>query len=162
MQLNITYLMKNKLTVLFFVALLVSCSSEQKLTKEQILVQSIEEIESRFEERKLGRIVEYVSEDYADDFGRKLRDIKRAIQLQLMRHKSLHVFSTIKDMQWLDDNHATVNIVAAMAGKPIDSVSILTSVRADMINFTVTFVRDEDIFKVQSATWKWANPSDFL
>jgi hypothetical protein len=161
-QLSSIQLMTIKTIVLVLLIFLTACTSEQKLTKEQILRQSIAEIESRFEERKLGRIVEYVSADYGDEAGRKLQDIKRAIQMQLMRHRSLHVFSTIKDIKWIDDNHATVNIVAAMAGKPIDSVSILTSIRADMINFTVTFVREDVIFKIQSAAWEWAEPSDFL
>ena len=154
--------MNKTAVILFFIAILTSCSSEQVLTNEQILRQSIIELESRFEQRKLGKIVEYVSENYHDDNGRKLKDIKRAIQMQLMRHRTLYVFSNIKDIQWSDDNHATVNIVAAMAGKPIKSASILTSIRADMVNFTVKFIKEDDVYKVESAVWSWANPSDFL
>lgn len=132
------------------------------MTKEQILYQSIAELESRFEERKLGKIVEYISENYHDETGRNLRDIKRAIQMQLMRHKSLYVFSSIKDVQWTEDNNAKVKIATAMGGKPMESASILTSVRADMILFAVDFVLEDEVYKVKSATWIWADPSDFL
>jgi hypothetical protein len=142
--------------------MLVSCSSEKVLSKDQLLSQSIAEIESRFEQRKLGLIVEYVSENYQDETGRTLKDIKRAIQIQLMRHKSLYVFSTIKDVQWSDDNNAKVEIAAAMGGKPIESASILTSVRADMIKFTVDFILEDAVYKVKAATWTWADPADFL
>jgi len=142
--------------------MLVSCSTEKVLTKDQLLKQSIAEIESRFEQRKLGLIVEYVSESYQDENGRTLKDIKRAIQIQLMRHKSLYVFSTIKDVQWTGDENAKVEIAAAMGGKPIESASILTSVRADMIKFTVDFILEDDVYKVNAATWTWADPSDFL
>jgi hypothetical protein len=157
--------MKNliQLPIFVFCALmLVSCSSEKELTKDQLLKQSISEIENRFEQRKLGLIVEYVSESYADETGRTLKDIKRSIQLQIMRHKSLYVFSTIKDVQWIDDNNAKVEIAAAMGGKPIESASILTSVRADMIKFYVDFVLEDKVYKVKAATWSWAVPSDFL
>jgi len=151
-----------KFTPILCLLTLMGCTSEKQLTKEQILYQSITELENRFEERKLGKIVEYVSEDYQDNTGRKLRDIKRAIQMQLMRHKSLYVFSTIKDIKWKDNMHATVEIAAAMGGKPMESASILTSIRADMILFTVDFILEENVYKVKSATWTWADPSDFL
>ncbi len=153
--------MKNIL-ILFFILVLVSCSSEPQLSKEQLLYQSITELENRFEERKLGRIVEYVSESYSDEKGRSLRDIKRAIQLQLMRHKSLHVFSVVKDIEWTGDELAKVEIAAAMGGAPMEDASILPKVRADMIKFTVEFVLEDEVYKVKAATWTWANPSDFL
>lgn len=150
--------------VIPFVLVLTACSDEVKLSKEQLLLQSIEGLENRFEERKLGKIVEYVSESYHDETGRNLRDIKRAIQLQLMRHKTLYVFSTITDTQWHDESNkqVTVEITAAMAGKPIKSASILTSLRADMIKFTVDFILENEVYKVKSATWTWADPSDFM
>ena len=157
--------MKQYIFLTLFVTLfvnLMSCSKDPQLSKEQLLRQSIADLEARFEERKLGRIIEYVSEDYRDESGRGLRDIKRAIQLQLMRHKNLYVFSTINGINWQDDNNAEVQITAAMAGKPIKSASLLTSIRADMIKFRVHFVLEDEIYKVQSATWTWADPSDFL
>ncbi|HFC31058.1 MAG TPA: hypothetical protein ENJ44_08465 [Oceanospirillales bacterium] len=147
---------------LFLVFTLAACSNDDELTKEQVLKKSIADLESRFEARSLSQISEYVAEDYQDEQGRKLRDIKRIIQMQLMRHKSLHVFSTINSISWQDDNHATVEITAAMAGKPIKSASVLTSIRADMVKFTVQFVRHQDKFKVQSAKWRWAEATDFL
>jgi len=148
------------LIVLFLTVL--SCSTEQKLTKEQLLRQSIKELEIRFEERKLGQIVEYVSVSYQDEQGRDLKDIKQVIQLQLMRHKSLYVFSSINEINWIDDSNADVQITTAMAGKPIKSASILTSIRADMVKFDVRFVLEGEIYKVQSVIWSWAEPSDFL
>jgi hypothetical protein len=157
--------MKQYIFTTLFVTLfinLMSCSDNPQLTKEQLLRQSIAQLEARFEERKLGRIIEYVSENYHDESGRGLKDIKRAIQLQLMRHKTLYVFSTINTINWIDDNNADVQITAAMAGKPIKSASLLTSIRADMIKFNVHFVLEDEIYKVQSATWTWADSSDFL
>jgi len=151
-----------KSVIIFITLILISCSSEKELTKEQILQQSIAEIESRFEERSLSKIVEYVSESYKDETDRNLKDIKRAIQIQLMRHKSLYVFSVVKNIEWTGDKLATVEIAAAMGGKPIESASILTSVRADMVKFTVDFALEDEVYKVQSAIWRRADPSDFI
>ena len=151
-----------KSLIILFLIILISCSTEKQLSKEQLLYQSITELENRFEERKLGRIVEYISETYSDQAGRKLRDIKRAIQLQLMRHKSLHVFSVVKDIQWTSEELATVEIAAAMGGAPMEDASILPKVRADMIKFTVDFVLEDEVYKVKSAVWRWASPTDFL
>ncbi|MBL4772847.1 MAG: hypothetical protein JKX98_04385 [Alcanivoracaceae bacterium] len=152
----------SQIVLLLLMVNLLNCSNDEKLTKKQILLQSIEQLEQRFEARNLSDIIEYVSEDYQDESGRELRDIKRAIQIQIMRHKSLYVFSTIKDIQWTDEGNATVEIVAAMGGKPMESASILTAVRADMIKFTVDFILEDEIYKVKSAQWSWADPADFL
>ena len=152
---------KQIITISLFL-ILIGCSSEPELTKDQLLKQSIERLEQRFEARKLGEIVEYVSQNYQDDYGRKYDDVKRVIQLQLMRHKTVHIFSVIKDIQWADDSNATVQITAAMAGKPITDLSLLPTLRADMLNFTVDFVLENEVYKVQSASWTWANPADFL
>jgi len=161
MRLPLKKIILNIILYLFF-ANLCSCSSGEKLTKQQLLKKSISELELRFEERKLGRILEYISENYQDESGRGLKDIKRAIHLQLLRHKSLYIFSTITDIEWLDESSASVQIATAMAGKPIKNVSLLESVRADMIKFVVLFVLEDNIYKVESASWEWADPSDFL
>ena len=152
---------KQIITISLFL-ILIGCSSEPELTKDQLLKQSIEQLEQRFEARKLGEIVEYVSQNYQDDYGRKYDDVKRVIQLQLMRHKTVHIFSVIKDIQWADDSNATVQITAAMAGKPITDLSLLPTLRADMLNFTVDFVLEDEVYKIQSASWTWATPTDFL
>lgn len=151
-----------KLILLFCIFNLLSCSSNNSETKEQVLSQSITEIEKRFEARSLSDVAQYISDSYKDEQGRALRDIKRTVQIQIMRHKTLYVFTSIGESTWHDDKNVTVQIAAAMAGKPIDSASILTSIRADMINFNVNFVLEDEVFKVKSATWKWAKPHDFF
>ena len=149
-------------SIVLLCLILISCSSNDQPSKEQILSQSITQIENRFEARSMSEIVEFISEDYQDEYGRTLRDIKRIIQIQILRHKTVYIFTSIGDVVWTDDKNVKVQIAAAMAGKPIESASLLTSVRADMINFTVDFVLEDDIYKVKSATWKWARPHDFL
>jgi hypothetical protein len=154
--------MTKYLSFLILFLLLSSCSSDPVLSKEQILRNSINEIETRFEARRLGDIVEYVSEDYKDENGRKLADVKRVIQLQLMRHKKLFIISKIGDIQWQGDEKAIVQITAAMTGQEVEDIGILPSIRADIVNFTVEFVKQEEVFKIKAATWTWAQPSDFL
>ena len=151
-----------RITLFFFIISLMACSNEQAQTKEQVLSQSVNALETRFETRKLGDIIEYISEDYHDEQGRKLKDMKRIIQIQIMRHKTLYVFTSIGDVQWMDDQNVTIQIAAAMGGKPMESASILSSIRADMVNFSVDFVLEDEVFKVKSASWKWARPNDFL
>ncbi len=148
--------------ILFLSLILCGCSNDEPLTKRQRLLQSVAEIEKGFEDRVLGDVLKYISQAYHDQSNREFEDIKKVIHIQMLRHKSLHVFSNVKDIQWTDDKHATVEIVAAMGAKPIESVNILTSIKADMAKFTVDFVLENDIYKVKSVQWSWAEPSDFL
>ena len=155
--------MKTKINPLLLVLIfLTACSSDPELTKGQILRNSINELETRFEARKLGQIVEYISEDYVDESGRKLPEVKRVIQLQLMRHKKLFILSKIGDIQWQGDEKAIVQITAALTAQDVKDIGILPKIRADMVNFTVEFVKQDEVFKVKAATWTWAEPSDFL
>ena len=149
-------------TLLFVVFVLGACSSDPQLSKQQVLRNSINEIELRFEARNLGDIIEYVSEDYSDENGRKLADVKRVIQLQLLRHKKLFIISKIGDIQWQGEQKAIVEITAALTAQDVKDVGILPKIRADMVKFTVEFVKIDELFKVQAATWTWAQPSDFL
>lgn len=142
--------------------LLSACSSDPLLTKEQLLRNSIQELENRFEARKLGDIVEYVSENYVDENGRKFADVKKVIQLQLMRHKKLFILSKIGEIKWQGDNKAIVQITAAMSGQDVQDVGLLPNIRADMVKFNVEFIKQDEIFKVKAATWSWAQPADFL
>jgi hypothetical protein len=72
------------------------------------------------------------------------------------------VFTSIGDFTWHDDQNVTVQIATALAGKPIESASFLTSIQADMINFNVDFILENEVYKVKSATWQWARPDDFF
>jgi hypothetical protein len=150
------------LYIVIILLVITACTNEPQLSKEQVLRNSINELELRFEARKLGDIIEYVSEDYSDENGRKLADVKRVIQLQLMRHKNLFILSKIGSIEWQGDEKATVQITAAMTGQDVKDVGVLSSIRADMIKFSVVFVKQDEVFKVLAATWTWAEPSDFL
>ncbi len=150
------------LALLLMLMLLSACSEDKPLTKRQRLMQSIDQIEAAFEERVLGDVMQYISQDYQDERGRGHDDLKKAVQIQLIRNQSIHIFSVVKDIQWQEDQQATVELAAAMGGQPIESVNILTSIRADMAKFDVVFVLEEGLYKVKSAVWRWAEPSDFL
>ena len=146
---------------LLLVALLVSCGSKE-LSKEQMLSDSIEQIESRMESRKLSDVAEFIDENYSDEQGRTLRDVKRVIQMQFMRHKTLFILSNVNQVEWTTENEAQVTITAALTGQDVNDVSLLKSIRADMVSFDVKFIRQDDKFVVSSARWQRAYPLDFL
>ncbi|MCF6301436.1 MAG: hypothetical protein L3J52_10030 [Proteobacteria bacterium] len=140
---------------------LIACSTEPK-DKQQQLLSTIENMELAAENRNLSDFMEFFSEDFSNVNGRKIADVRRLVMLQFMRHQKLFIITNIKNIQWHDDLHATVDISAALAGRPMNESSLLASIRADMITLKVSFSKQGEDFMVTSATWQHASPTDFL
>jgi len=148
--------------VLFCVFLgLTACSTEQK-DKQQQLLSTIENMELAAEKRSLSDFMAFFSDDFSNLNGRKIIDVKRLVMMQFMRHQKLFIITNIKNIQWHDDQHATVDLSAALAGRPMNDTSLLASIRADMVTFKVSFAKQGEDFIVTSATWQHASVVDFL
>jgi len=142
------------------VCLFSSCTNEDT-DPETLLRQTIDQIQLAAEQKKLGDLMANVSEDYLDDTGQDWKQIRAAVQFQFIRNPKIHSLKLIKSIEILDDGSAQATVLVALAGRPIDGVSALTGLKADLIRFNLTFV-DPDNWKLTSARWQPAKPEDFF
>ncbi len=140
-----------------FAAALSGCGGEAG-DKHDLLMRSIDAMELGAESRSLSAVMEYVDENYSDAMGRRKADVARAVQINIMRNQQLHVLVSVNQIEWVDDGeeNARVELVAALAGRPIDKASLLDGVRADLVRFNVNFHRDGERYLVTSAEWQRA------
>lgn len=142
------------------VLLLAGCGSDDD-APESLLRQSIDLIQQYTEERNLGGLMEFVSTDYQDAQGRGWKDIRALAQLQFIRNPKIHTLKRINLLRLDDDNHASVRILVAIAGRPIDNASALSGLRAELIRFDLEFQYGER-WQITGATWNRAEASEFL
>ena len=132
------------------------------LPKEQRLLNSVEAVKNAAEKRSLSEVMEYVSESYNDQNGWRYADIRRMVQIQILRYKRLYVLTDVKGIEWISDDEAKVKISVALAGRPIEDASLLKGISADIITFDLVMRAQDDIFVTQSALWTRGGFTDFL
>ena len=144
------------LTVTSFIA----CSGDEQSPEQQI-----EQLNSNAklaaEAKDVGVLKDMVSEDFKSGQYDK-NSIIRLVSLYLLGYKNLHLFSLTRSLQVIDEDSANAEVLVAMAGKPIADTDQLSDLRAEMLRFNVSYVRNEDEWQVISVDWKQATIDDFL
>lgn len=97
---------------------------------------------------------------FADDFRGKGRYSKpqliSMINFQFLRRQKIFVLSRITQISFPTEQTATVDLLAALTGRPVDSPDELKSLRADLVKFKLTLVKDGD-WAISAAHWSRAN-----
>lgn len=148
--------------ITMFTVLSIFTGCSPSLPKEERLINSINGMVQAAEKRSLSQIMNYISNDYQDEKGWKYIDVKRVLQIQIMRYKSLYIFKDIKNIEWLSEKTAQLKINIAVAAKPIKEISLLKNIKADLITFIIIMEQKEDQYVVTSASWERAGVTDFL
>lgn len=150
--------------ILHFAAflLLLSCSSEPPPPKEQQLNSDISQIERLTKEKNTGGILDYLHPQFKAANGWSKTDLKRMLHIRFLRHKNIHLFYQVKNINWQNDDQVQAEIVAAMAGTDISSLKKITNARADLVKFRVDFKKHDGHYKIENISWQRALPNDFF
>jgi len=150
-----------KFFIVVIAALFLSACGSGNDDPEALLRETINAIQQSAESRDLSGMMGHVSEDYLDSDGRDIRQVKAIVQFQLLRNPKIHTFKVVKSLNLLSDSEAEVFLLVAVAGVPIDGVTSLSKVRADLMRFDLRFQYDES-WKLMGAQWRPAESADFL
>ena len=148
------------LFLLLIISNLIACSDEE-LPLEQQISQLNDRAELAAENKDIGALKDMVSDSFKSGPYDK-KSIVQLVQLYMLRHRTIHLYSLTKSLQAIDENNAVAEILVAMAGQPIERADQLVSLRADLMRFNVSYARDEDEWKVIRTEWKRATVEDFL
>ena len=118
-------------------------------------------MELAIEQRNIDDFMDHIDDSYSDNQSRNRDDIRSIAQLYVLRNKNLHLFRHVTSMDLVEDESAQVVVLVALAGRPIDSVESLSSIKAELMKFRVSFVFDQTWTAV-SADWSRAGLDDFL
>ncbi len=113
------------------------------------------------EAREMRDLRALIADDYADDRGLDRKAVENLIRLHVLRNQSIHLFTRVRDIAFLEPGRATVRVTAAMAGRPVTSAGDLAGVNADLYRFDLTLIRRDGTWQVQGARWEPARLDDF-
>jgi len=144
--------MKN-FTLLLLLLLLFACDSSPELSPEEKIKKTIDAIELAAEERSLSRVMEHISDQYADHHGNDKKAIQGLFQFQIIRNQKINIFSVVRDLQ-VEGRFASAEISTAMASREVDLSEESNRLRADSHRFSVAFAEEDGEWKVRSVTWQ--------
>ena len=146
---------------LLFAFILGGCGQDTGSPEEKIK-EDLAKLEQAAEARELAPLRKSILDEYSDNEGFNKKSIIQFIQLNFIRQQSIHLLTRIKSVEVSDTNNAIVDVLVAMAGRPLDDVGTLMGISADLFRFEVNLKKQGDDWKVAKANWRRATPDEFL
>ena len=134
-------------TLIFFAA----CNKNPDSPEEQIKG-VIASIEQGIEDRSLSQVIKHLDDNYLDHKGRTKQDLKRYLQLQILRNQNITILSKIKSIN-ITENTASVELSSASAAKGTDLTIAANRLKANIRNVSLVLKHNSGAWKVVSASW---------
>ena len=154
--------MKFIVNLLCLVSLLIfvqACDDSPNSPEDEIR-QFIEAGVEAAEERNLDGLALLVDDNYLDAKAYNKKRLGSLLGVYFFRHRNIHLFTRINEIELLNENQASVRLQVAMAGSEITDISALSALRAQIYSFELQLIRQE-AWLLQSATWSPASIADF-
>ncbi|MCP3686886.1 MAG: hypothetical protein GY784_00605, partial [Gammaproteobacteria bacterium] len=117
------------LICLLTLVLLQACA-DTRLSPEDEIRKYIESGVEAAEARSAGDLVDLIHSNYIDPKGYDRTQLKKLAQVYFFRHRNIHLFTKINEIDFLAPNEVQVTLHVAMAGTVITGASMLSSLRA--------------------------------
>lgn len=139
-----------------------SACSDDPYNPEQQVRDMISAGEETVEARSIKGVLDFISDNYQDNDGRRKQEIKQLIAGYILRNKSIHLLTRMQHVALNDDEtRADVILYVGMAGVPVASVDQLVFTRADLYRFDLSLVLEEGDWRVARGSWHQARLEDF-
>lgn len=140
-----------QLMLLLILIALTACS-DSRLSPEDEIRQYIKAGVEAAEARDAGDLAGLIHENYRDKNQQPKAQLKKLATLYFFRHKNIHLFTKINEIDFLSPTEAQVTMHVAMAGTIISDASVLSSLRARIYKFELSLLK-EDEWLLTAASW---------
>ena len=138
--------------------LLLACSGGTKSPEDEIRNFIASAVEAA-ERRSSADLSEMIHDSYLDQAGYNKKQVAGLLHVYFLRHKNIHLFTRIGEIELLGDNQATARLHVAMAGSVISDIDAVSALRARIYGFELRLVK-QDEWLLQHASWKPARLVD--
>lgn len=153
--------MKRPLISICWLALILAACGD-KVSPEDQVRQFLSAATAAAEARDVLAIRELIAENYTDAGGRDKRNLVGLTTGYFLRHKNIHLFTQIGDIDFPVAGKAQVQVFIAMVGTPVSNAEALLDLRADLYQFDLSLMRNGDEWLLQKAEWQRANIDELL
>jgi hypothetical protein len=128
-----------------------ACGDSQ--TPEAQVRATIAAIEAGAEARDVGDVMEHVSEQFRDGYGRDGKELSQYVRGYFIANQSIHLLSRIESIEFPTPDEARAKVTVGMVGREAAAANAW-SLAADVYDFDVTFMREDGQWKVTHAKWR--------
>ena len=139
--------------------LMQSCSDNAESPQDEIRAYIKSGVEAA-ENRDSDSLAELMHANYSDQRGYNRKQLTGLLRAYFFRHKNIHLFTKIDEIELLAENEAIVRIHVAMAGSVIADVDALSALRARIYRFELQLTK-QDEWLLRHAVWGPASIGDF-
>ena len=145
--------------VLLVVLITLQSCSDSELSPEDEIRQYIETGVEAAEARNSSDLADLIHGSYRNPRGYDRIQLEKLAKLYFFRHKNIHLFTKIDEIDLLSAEEAQVTMHVAMAGNIISDASVLLSLRARIYKFELSLVK-ENSWLLREASWSPAAIGD--
>ncbi len=145
--------------LLILAALSMQACSDSADSPEDEIRQYIEAGVQAAENRSVDEASELIHPDYHDQKGYNRTQLGKLLRVYFFRHKSIHLFTRIDEIEMLTENEANVRLHVAMAGTVISGVDALSRLSARIYRFELQLFKQEE-WLLRHASWAPASIAD--
>jgi hypothetical protein len=138
--------------ILISAALTAGAACSQPDSPEQQVQTTIEQMELAAEQRNIGDLMEYVSNEYRDADGYGPKEISQYVRGYLVANQSIRLLTRVDEIAFPGDDEARAKVLVGMVGREADAAGAW-DLAADLYEFDIALIREDGDWKVTYAKW---------
>ncbi len=132
----------------------------EQTSPEQQVRELVSALATAVEAGSIRDAAELIDTDYQDRHHRSKREAVATLFAYLRRHRQIHLFTLVRELELSDGQTAATAVVyVAMGGTPLTSVESVVSLKADLYRFDVRMTLRDQGWRVLSSQWRRADLS---
>ena len=136
---------------LLLYAMLAACGSEP--SPEDQIRAVVTAAEEGAEARDLSDVMALVSDRYTDLQGQDKAAVREVMGGYFLINQSIHLLTNVEDVKFPANDMASARVTVAMLGRQDDTAGDW-SLAAEVYEFDLRFLREDEAWRLQSATWR--------
>jgi hypothetical protein len=132
---------------------LTGCGDDENPEKQ--VRKTIDAMEQAAEARDVSGLTDHISGQFRDADGRDGKELSQYVRGYFIANQSIHLLTRIGSIEFPTQEEAKVKVTVAMVGRDADAANAW-NLAGEIHDFDVTFIREDDEWKVTYA--KWRNP----
>ena len=133
--------------------MLAACGRER--SPEDQIRDVVTAAEKGAEARDLSEVMGLVSDRYSDLQGQDKAAVREIMRGYFLINQSIHLLTRAEDIRFETDDIATARVIVGMLGRQDDSAGDW-SLAADVYEFDLRLLREDESWRLQSAAWRRA------
>jgi hypothetical protein len=140
-----------RIAIVLMLGLCVAACGDSQSPEAQVR-STIAAIEAAAEARDVGDVMEHVSDQFRDAYGRDGRELSQYVRGYFIANQSIHLLSRIEHIEFPTADEARAKVMVGMVGRDAAAANAW-NLAAEVYDFDVTFMREDGDWKVTHAKW---------